>query len=635
MKVSRKILKGFSLAEILLAIGIFGIISSSLILLIVDSTRTFENIQARYKATLLTQEIKDSILILKKQGWYNIARHTDGGEKHLEYIDGTYEIVDGEGAQGNLTYTFTVTQAQRDPSRNLVETGGTIDPHTRVVEITINWVDRLGQTMSISPRMYLNDWNTNSLLHTTLEDFLPGDNTYTLVQNISGGEVRLQSMFYADWCNPSLSMTSHDLPGQAIASSISTYDTTVLMGTGGNASGLPFLKATVSGEPPTVTIDSSYSSSDKVNDVFVQNNIALLATDSNAKEVIILNISSAPFTEIGYFDAAGPQDGTSVYKYGNKGFVTHGNTLSTFDLSSNNGSRPLITSVNLGATASDIFADESNLYITLTGSTSDFVIYQHTPTLTKIGEINLNTADAKGVFISEDRTRAYVITTVNDTSEFYIINIANKTNPTVISSFDTVSSGGLSPTTVAAIDNRAILAGTGGEEYTVLDITNETTPTRCGGLQINTGVNALSLVKQGINHYTYVVTKDSNSEFKIIRGGPGGGGADGNGYLPNGTYTSSIFNSGSDTSTYYLLGLTSTIPENTSLMVQLRTSNTPDMAGASWRGPDNTGNSFFSTTGVYDLDSLFTGRYFQYRALFESDTVRTPLLEEIIVNYEK
>lgn len=635
MKVFKNKLKGFSLAEILLAIGIFGVISSSLILLVVDSTRTFENIQSRYKATLLTQEVKDSILMLKKQGWYNIARHTGTGEKHLEYTSGTYEIVDGDGTRGDLTYNFTVEQAQRDLSRNLVETGGTIDPHTRVITININWVDRLGQTVSISPKMYLNDWNTNSFLHTTVEDFLPGNQEYTLVQNLNGGEVRLQSMFYADWCNPSLSMTSHDLPGQAIASSISTYDTTVLMGTGGNASGLPFLKATVAGDPPTVNIDSSYSSSDKVNDVFVQDNIALLATDSNAKEVIILNIASSPFLETGFFDGSGPQDAAAVYRYNNRGFVTHGNTLSIFDLSSINGSRPLISSTNLGAVASDIFVDDTHIYMTLTSSTNDFVIYSYSPTLQKVGEINLNSSSATSLFISEDSTRAYVATAVNSTSEFYILNISNKSNPTIISSFDTVSSGGLSPTTVAAVDNRAILAGTGGEEYTVLDITNETAPIRCGGLQINTGVNSLSLVKQGINHYTYVVTKDSSSEFKIIRGGPGGGGADGNGYLPLGSYTSSIFNSGSDTSTYYLLGMTSTIPAGTSLRLQLRASNNADMSGASWKGPDNTENSYYTLSGVYDLDSMFAGRYLQYRAFFESDTVRTPLLEEIIINYEK
>ena len=65
MKYFKKKLKGYSLAELVLAIGIFATISSMLVLIVVDSTRTLENTHIRAKATQLTQEVYNAILILK------------------------------------------------------------------------------------------------------------------------------------------------------------------------------------------------------------------------------------------------------------------------------------------------------------------------------------------------------------------------------------------------------------------------------------------------------------------------------------------------------------------------------------------------------------------------------------------
>ncbi|MBI2356803.1 prepilin-type N-terminal cleavage/methylation domain-containing protein [Candidatus Dojkabacteria bacterium] len=624
--------KGFGLVELVLAIGIFAIIASTLMLLVVDSTRTLENTKARTKASNLTKEINSTLIMLKSKSWYSVASHTNTGIKHFEITGGEYQIVNGQGEKNGFTYTIEVLPAHRDNNGVLVESGGTVDAHTRLVQLNIEWTDSLEKVHSISPMIYINDWETNSIVYTTHDDFLLGTHSSTMAANYSGGEIRLQSMFYADWCNPTLSMTSHDLPGQGIASNVSVYGEEVHMGTGSNSSGISFMKATVAGEPPTVTVNGTIDGY-KVNDVFGIGNYAVLATDNNAKEVVIYDITTSPFTEVGYFNATGVQDANSVFVLGNRGFVAHGNSLSIFDLSSYTGERALIRSSNVGA-ATDIFVEGVYAYLTLSGNNNQFVIYEYNDSsITLRGNADLNDADGTSLYISTVTNRAYVTTTINIADEFFIVNISNKVGALpVISSFDT---GEMSPKAVASIDNRAIIAGTNGEEYQVLDITNEGAPNKCGGLQINTGVNALALVKQGTNHYTYVVTKDSTSEFKIIRGGPGGGGADGNGYLPNGEYLSPIFDSQSTTSTYFILGLTSTVPSGTTLKVQIRVSINSDMSGSTWLGPDGTATTYFTTTNVYTLPSGVTGRYLQYKAELISDTVSTPLLEEIVINYEK
>ena len=195
MKISKKKLKGYSLAELVLAIGIFAIISSMLVFLVIDATRTLENTRTRSKASQLTQEVYTSLILVKSQGWYNIAKYTNDGIKHLEYADGTYNILDGETVQDNLTYSFTIEEVQRDTQRNLVTEGGTNDPHTRLISIYISWVDRIGKVHTINPQMYVNDWNTHSIVWTTQAEFDTGIYTETMSELIDDGEVRLLSVY--------------------------------------------------------------------------------------------------------------------------------------------------------------------------------------------------------------------------------------------------------------------------------------------------------------------------------------------------------------------------------------------------------------------------------------------------------
>lgn len=96
-----------------------------------------------------------------------------------------------------------------------------------------------------------------------------------------------------------------------------------------------------SGDPPTAAIIDSYDGA-KTNDIFAEADYAYLAVDTNGQEIIILDISQSPFSEIGYFNAPGNGDGSSVFVHSNRGYMTDGNTLRIFDLSSRMGSRPEI-----------------------------------------------------------------------------------------------------------------------------------------------------------------------------------------------------------------------------------------------------------------------------------------------------
>ena len=640
MKNFKKKLKGYSLAELVLAIGIFAIIASMLIFLVVDATRTLENTRTRSKAAQLTEGIYTSLILVKSQAWYNIAKHTNEGLKHLEYSLGEYLILDGEIVQNGLTYSFTIEEVQRDTNGNIIQTGGANDPHTRLINIFISWIDRIGKVHSINPKMYVNDWNTHSIVYTTKTDFDTGIFTETMSQTVEDGEVRLLSMKYSDWCNPTLSLTQHDLTRSGVASALFTIGDYVYMGTGENASGDAFSKISVAGEPPVVTELGTYNGY-KVYDVFGLNGYSLLATDNNSAELVVIDISSPTniYTVFTTLDIPNPKTKQKfVYVYNNIGYLTNDNKITIFSLSDLQQGVPptVLQTVSIGdanSVISDIYVDSNYIYVTTQAGISDFFILENKAPYSVLGQQDIGTMSVTSLFVSEDLNRAYVGTQNNVGNEFFILDISNKsTTYPIVKSYDL---GGTSVKALVSADQRVMIGGIGGQEYAVYDITDEQNAFKCGGLEIDAGINMITLVRKGLNLYTYILTGNSNAELQIIKGGPGGGGPDGEGYVEAGEYMSEIFDSGFETSEYYVLSLDVDIPTGTSLQIQFRSSNDSTMAGSTWLGPDGTTNTSYQASGVFQLPTSLTGRYLQYKVLFNSDTVYTPLLKELIINYEK
>ncbi len=67
----------------------------------------------------------------------------------------------------------------------------------------------------------------------------------------------------------------------------------------------------------------------------------------------------------------------------------------------------------------------------------------------------------------------------------------------------------------------------------------------------------------------------------------------------------------------------------------MRTSDNPAFTGSQWYGPDGTTGTYFTTQTGQLLPSIVQNkRYIQYRAYFTSDTISTPILEDVRIQYE-
>ncbi|MCJ7740756.1 hypothetical protein MUP32_05610, partial [Candidatus Microgenomates bacterium] len=348
------------------------------------------------------------------------------------------------------------------------------------------------------------------------------------------------------------------------------------------------------------------------------------------------------YQEAGYFDAPGNGAGDSIYVSGNIGYMTDGNTLYTFDLSSKSGSRAELGSVTLAGTGNRVVVNGNEAYVAVGATTNQLQIIQVSTdgkTLTVIGQATVNGQAAKDVFVNNTATRAYLATAVSATQkEFFIIDISAKTGdrPT-IGSYD---SNGMSPKGVTVVPgNKAIIVGNDAEEYQVVDITDENNLNlpRCGGLNIDTGINGVSsVVKSDGDAYSYIITGDNNAELKIIEGGPGGQ------YGAVGTFISKTFNAATSSS-FNRVYLNTNQPPQTTIKFQIGIAdpvdNSCNSVNFTYVGPDKSASSYFTGDAEIPLDDDGSGfenpgRCLSYKAyLTTSDITQSPTLYDISINY--
>lgn len=632
---------GFSLVEILVAVAIFALLAGGVTFSAIDSVRTVRTLEERAQAVGYINEVTEVLLLLKNQSWGTIIEHADGTEKGLVFSEGGYQIVDGAQDFGDYLVSFVGVPVFRDENNVIVPSGGTEDLHTRVITVTVTWNDILGVTRTQSSVLIVNDWNTERWRQTTEADFQAGTHDLTRVENNFGGEVELEQIVFADWCKPSLSMTAYDLPGQGITQSIVAGVGEVYLGTGANASGISYIGIGVDeADPPNVVVDGQFDGY-KTNDIFGEPGYAYIATDANAKEVVIIDTSTGSYHEEGYFDAPGPADASAVVVSGTVGYVVTGSSLYSFDLTAKSGNRPMIgPALSLSGTARGMKIQGGYLFVTTSNTTRQMEIVDiaDPAAKTKVGWASLNAAGGVEVSLNEDGTRAYVATAADlSKAELFIVDLTAKTGERpVIASYDT---SGMSPKGVAVVSApRVIIVGSGGEEYQVVNIENEALPTRCGGMEIASGVNDVSTYVNSLGTaYSYIATGDTASEFKIIKGGPGGGGDDGQGYAVLGTFVSQVFDSGGSSAVYFSIDVVGTVPASGDIRVQARAFDTPEPGPeVQWFGPDGTAATYFVVDGSQSIPSIANHqRYIQFKVELLSDTESTPVLEEVVISYQQ
>ena len=260
-----------------------------------------------------------------------------------------------------------------------------------------------------------------------------------------------------------------------------------------------------------------------------------------------------------------------------------------------------------------------------------------------VGQANVDSQPAQSLYINSSGTRAYLVTAASPTQrELFIINIETKTGdrPAIGSGYD---AQGMSPKGITVVPgNRAILVGTGGNEYQVINISNESAPTSCAALSVDEGVHDVaSIVEADSDAYSYIVTGHADRELRIIEGGPGGGAA------LTGTFESATFDPGYSTANNRFSAIYDE-PANTEIKFQVSMINKVGgicpVASSNYTfvGPSGTSADYFEQASGVPVTFPFAtfgtytnpGECLRYKAFMTSnDGTSTPVLHSVTINY--
>jgi prepilin-type N-terminal cleavage/methylation domain-containing protein len=627
---------GFSLVELLVAISLFALILPSLYAGFMVSREGKPQQAQRVEAATYLTEMVEAVRVVRERGWEDFAQN---GVFHPVINGSTWELVTGSQVINGYTRQLQVSDVYRDSSGTIVQSGGILDPSSKKVDILVSWSTPFPST--IESTLYITRYLDNlSYSYETMEDFLQTGHQKEYVEVVAdgGGSISLApgGTGRGDWCQPSI-VGELDLPRQGQARAVSAIPFEVFAGTGANASGVSLAYVTVSNSlPPVPALQGSFDGY-KTNDIFGEPGYAYLGTDNNAKEVVIVN--TATMQEVGYYNIPGPAQGHSVVVSGNVGYVIYNNMLYLFNTTSKIGDRPQLGSIQLAGNATSVYVVGTTAYVSIDSTSNQLqIINVANPALPIIvASRTVNGLGGKDVYISPDERRAYLVTAASAShNEFFLINIENKAAPTVISSYDTT---GMDPRAVEMVlsGNRAIIVGTGGEEYQVVNIAFEDNPVRCGGLNEDSGIyDIAAVVEPDGDAYAYITTGQSSSELKIIEGGPG------NSFNVNGWYQSHFFDAGVTTA-FNRFAVVTSLPEGTELRYRVAIADAVNDScqGANYVfvGPDSTPDTFYTGNGAFPFDNDGVGyenpgRCFKYRAYFLTDDMLiTPVLYEFTVNY--
>lgn len=660
---------GQSLVELLITMGLAAILLPALATGLIASRNGRAQQDLRLQAVAYLKQAQEAVRVVRDASWNNM---TDG-TFHPIVSGTTWALASGtDTPAAGLIRQIVISDVQRDSNGAITSFGGTTDPSTKKVVITLSWNSPLFS--SITSTLYLTRYINASYTETTQAQFNTGITKNGIaITNNNGGEATLGAGNGNgnDWCAPGNSVLAKaDLPGNGVTIAISATSSSMLdyiySTTGDNASGDSVDFSTVSHDPtPTIVSNPPVANNNeaKAYGIYVDHVGGYVYFNENRPPNHTVRIANYnTLSDVGYYDSSGSGTGTSVYALGTIGFTTVGNKLYTFDVGTIRGtsSQPELGSITLSATGNKVTAikDPSTgtiyAYVVEASVTKQLEIIQVSndgKTLTLVANAQIpNAASGQDVFVNSAGTRAYLITNQYNAgqNQFFILNTTNKSGalPSPIGSFSTYSatlSAGMNPKGVTVVSgNRAIVVGSGGQQYQVYNIANESSIKYCGGMTLNgININAISSIyRTDQTAYSYIFTNDSTHELQVIQGG------NGTAFTFNGLFESATFTATNE-AMFNSFSTTTSVPASTSLQFKIaikhgvsNTCNGVTFSDSDFVGPDGTSNTYFPATGgILPASSNASGyanpgQCLRYRAYFNTgDITAAPILYDITFNY--
>lgn len=148
--------KGFSVLEIILAVGIFVVMVSGMVIAVLSGMETNRLGQEETVATEYTTEGIEAARSIRN---LNFSALNDTSGTGIDQVSGVWSFSGNENVlDGKYTRVISIESVRRDGSGNIVESGGGIDPDTKKVTVTTSWAISSSRYDSVVLMTYLTNW---------------------------------------------------------------------------------------------------------------------------------------------------------------------------------------------------------------------------------------------------------------------------------------------------------------------------------------------------------------------------------------------------------------------------------------------------------------------------------------------
>jgi hypothetical protein len=157
--------RGQSIVELIVAMAIFALVSSSLATLSIGGFSALGDGGVRTEATALAMEGVSAVRAIRTRAWneniYNTSAVSVLGGEWVFDGEGTTEII------GIFTRTISFQDICRDISKAIVSCPGSyVDPHIRLAVVEVDWQTRPGVTSSVQQSTYVTNWDSTDWVQT-------------------------------------------------------------------------------------------------------------------------------------------------------------------------------------------------------------------------------------------------------------------------------------------------------------------------------------------------------------------------------------------------------------------------------------------------------------------------------------
>ena len=129
--------KGFSLVELIIAIGVFAIVGSGVFYVITNTYSNYYGTGDRQTVTEFAQEGVEAVRAIRDNSWQDIEDEIDNTNGVSKDANNYWQFSGGSDSLGSLTRTIDITEVYRDGSGDIAETG-TLDTDTVKAVITVS-----------------------------------------------------------------------------------------------------------------------------------------------------------------------------------------------------------------------------------------------------------------------------------------------------------------------------------------------------------------------------------------------------------------------------------------------------------------------------------------------------------------